>query len=193
MFESLDIQLIAQVFGWIASILAIASYAFKKVEHVRIVNCTAACFFVAYGIIIEAPAVIISNVTLALVHICYLGTRNKFGELISSHAKMTGAVFACYAIAMVPLSLAMTSSASPGVELLGVLSSIGVVGGFLIPSEKAMRTVCSVALVFNIAYAVLISSLQIVITNAVALCVNIAGLVRCIRAQQQQQKQQQQE
>lgn len=186
MFESLDIQFIAQVFGWIASILAVASYSFSNVTRIRIVNCTAACFFIAYGIIIAAPAVIISNATLALVHICYLATKGRFGDIISSHAKISIIVFICYAVAMIPLSLLMTSSSSFAVELLGIVSSIGIVGGFLLPDEKAMRTVCSIALIFNIAYAALITSFQIIVTNSVALCVNIVGLIRYVRTNKQE-------
>ena len=182
--NGVDTAIIIQALGWAASLFAVGSYCCKDVRTVRIVNCIAAAFFIAYGSMMGTPAVVVMNATLAVVHLAYLLSNDRIGAVIEKHGKVTAAVFAIYAIACVSWVCASTSMNLS--EIVGIVSSVGFVGGFLLPKERPMRTVCSIALVVNIVYAVMIVSPQIAVTNGVSLVVNI---VRLFQMQSKQKKQ----
>lgn len=182
--NGVDTAIIIQALGWAASLFAIGSYCCKNVHAIRVVNCVAASFFIAYGSMMGAPAVVVMNATLAVVHLAYLWSNDRIGAVIEEHGKVTVSVFAIYAIACVSWVCASTSMNLS--EIVGIVSSVGFVGGFLLPKERPMRTVCSAALVANIVYAVMIASPQIAITNGVSLVVNI---VRLFQLQSKQKKQ----
>lgn len=175
----MDIALLTQIFGWAASICAVISYTFKNTRNIRIVNCVAAAFFIAYGFLLGAPAVIVMNATLAAVHIAYLTSHDKFGDIIKTHLKMLTAIFIVYAISCI--SWVCISTNMNMTEIVGIISSVGFVGGFMLPKERPMRCVCSAALIVNIVYAFMLASPQIAITNSVSLIVNIVRLVQGIR------------
>lgn len=182
--NGVDTAIIIQALGWVASLFAVGSYCCKDVRTVRIVNCIAAAFFIAYGSMMGAPAVVVMNATLAVVHLAYLLSNDRIGAVIEKHGKATTAVFAVYAFAC--FSWVCVSTNMNVAEIVGIVSSVGFVGGFLLPQERPMRTVCSAALVANIVYAVMIASPQIAITNGVSLIVNI---VRLFQLQSKQKKQ----
>lgn len=180
----MDTAVIIQALGWTASLFAVGSYCCKNVRAVRIVNCIAAAFFVAYGSMMGTPAVVVMNATLAVVHLAYLLSNDKIGAAIEAHGKATATVFAIYALACISwvcISTDMNLS-----EIVGIVSSVGFVGGFLLPMERPMRAVCSAALVVNIIYAIMIASPQIAVTNGMSLIVNI---VRLLQMQSEQKKQ----
>lgn len=172
----MDSTVLIEIFGWAASICAVCSYCFKNVHMVRIVNCIAAAFFIAYGVMLDAPAVVVMNATLAIVHIAYLCSHDRVGMLIKQHMKATFAVFAIYAV--ICIAWVCTSTAFNLTEIVGIVSSVGFVGGFLLPQERPMRCICSLALIVNIIYAFMLASPQIAITNGVSLVVNIVRLVQ---------------
>lgn len=172
----MDIVLLTQIFGWAASICAVISYTFKNTRNIRIVNCVAAAFFIAYGFLLGAPAVIVMNATLAAVHIAYLVSHGKFGDIVRNHPKMLAVIFIVYAISCIAWVCVSTNMNMT--EIVGIISSVGFVGGFMLPKERPMRCVCSAALIINIAYAFMLASPQIAITNSVSLVVNIIRLVQ---------------
>lgn len=171
----MDMFAIAQILGWIAALTATVSYAFKNIRQIRIVNCIAAVFFIIYGALIASPAIIIGNATLAAVHIAYLASDDKFGDLLSSHRKAMWIVFAAYAVFMVSFTYIGTVSL---IEVLGTVSAVGFVGGFLLNDEKSMRIVCSIFIVSYIVYAGFIASAQMAFTNGLSLIVNIVQLCK---------------
>lgn len=167
----MDISLVIQVIGWIASLTAVASYSCSKVRNIRIINCVASAFFITYGILLGAPTLIIGNATLALVHLCYLFSCDKFGNYLARHRAGMWIVFGIYAVAM--MGYVAVSTSLNTTELVGTLSAVGFVGGFLMSKERPMRSVCSVFLVGNIIYAAMIFSPQVALTNGVSLAVNL--------------------
>lgn len=175
----MDTMIFTQTIGWIASLCAVCSYCFKNVRSVRIVNCIAAGFFIAYGLMLDAPAIIIGNATLAIVHLSYLLSHDQVGTWIESHLKTTFSIFAVYAIVCIMWTCISTNMNVT--EIIGTVSFVGFVGGFLIPKEIPMRSVCSIALIGNIIYAILLVSPQVGLTNTVSLIANIVRLVQVVR------------
>lgn len=172
----MDIGSVTQITGWTASVLAILSYSLRDVREIRIANCCAAAFFIVYGALMGAPAIVAMNATLALVHIAYLLTDGSFKRLIESHPRASMSAFGAYAAASI--FWVALSTGMDFVEIVGIVSSVAFVGGFLLPREASMRVTCSVALAMNIAYAFLIASPQIALTNSVSLVVNIVRLIQ---------------
>ncbi|ANQ47703.1 YgjV family protein [Flammeovirga yaeyamensis] len=58
--------------GHVASVILMISFTLKKTRQLRIVNSIACLAFVAYGIMITAWPVIISNAFIAIVNTYYL-------------------------------------------------------------------------------------------------------------------------
>lgn len=169
----IDYSLIAQGIGWAASIFALASYGFKSVAAVRAVNLVGAVLFVIYGVMIAAPGVVMGNAGLAAVQILYLATRGRFADIAEQHRGIVWAAFGTYAAAMGAwVGVAVVWAGMPISEILGVIAAAGLIGGFLMADESKMRGVCAWATVAWILYAMLIGSVQVGITNAVALGVN---------------------
>lgn len=178
----MDIGIIAQIAGWIASVLAIFSYSMQDVRKIRLVNCVAAAFFIAYGFLLGAPAIVIGNATLACVHLTYLFSHDRFGEVIAKHFRTSILVFTVYAATSI-IWVSMSTNMNIA-EILGIVSSVAFVGGFLLPREVPMRVTCSIALVMNVLYAFLIASPQVALTNSVSLAVNVFRLVQRCRGTQ---------
>lgn len=175
MIESLDMfSVTAQALGWIASIIAICSYGCKDFRRVRIVNLIGAIFFVAYGVMIAAPAIVIGNATIGAIQFSYLASHDRIGNTIAKHRVATWGLFGIYAVAMITWTASnVLSGATVAAELLGTVSAVGIAAGFLMSDERKMRIICSICSAGNVAYAGLIASAQMAITNAVALGVNL--------------------
>lgn len=175
MIESLDMfSVTAQALGWIASIIAICSYGCKDFRRVRIVNLIGAIFFVAYGVMIVAPAIVIGNATIGAIQFAYLASHDRIGNTIAKHRAATWGLFGIYAVTMIAWTVSnVLSGATVAAELLGTASAVGLAAGFLMSDERKMRIICSICSAGNVAYAGLIASAQMALTNAVALGVNV--------------------
>lgn len=177
MFETITIDLIAQGIGWIASIVAMASYFFKSIRTVRIVSLASCGIFLAYGIMIASVSVIVCNVSIAIIHVLYLVTAGNIGIVIRTNVRKVIAIFAIYTAAMVALSWdAIVTSAIPVIEAIGTISGIGLAGAFLIPDERKMRATCCALSICWIVYAASIASPQILVTNVVSMTANVMNL-----------------
>lgn len=169
-----DIALVTQTLGWLASLCGICSYACKDFHSVRIVNLVSCIFFVAYGALLGAPAIIIGNGTIGLIHMAYLVSHNRFGDVVKRHFAITWILYAAYAAVMVCWTASqVVFDGSNAAEIVGTISAVGLVAGFLMSDEKKMRWICSAFTVGYIAYAILIASAQMAIMNGFALAVNI--------------------
>jgi inner membrane protein len=58
-------EFLLQSIGWVATLIFACSYFFRKPSSLRVVQAIAALLWIAYGIIIEAPPVIVANVVVA--------------------------------------------------------------------------------------------------------------------------------
>ncbi len=66
-----------ELVGYVASALVLASFFFKNIKHLRIVNSFGCAFFVAYGILLGSVPILITNVAILLVNGYYLFLKNK--------------------------------------------------------------------------------------------------------------------
>lgn len=88
-------------------------------------------------------------------------------------------IFALYAIAMIIWAvLSVAAGEMATTEILGIIAAVGLAGAFLVEDEMAMRASCSVFTMAWIAYAILIGSAPVAITNAVALVANGVRMVQ---------------
>jgi hypothetical protein len=62
----------AEVIGWIASGLVIASLMATSIVRLRIMGLGATAAFMTYGVLIEAWPIVITNVIVAVIHLWYL-------------------------------------------------------------------------------------------------------------------------
>lgn len=167
-------DMIIDIFGWTASILLIVSYACKNVTYLRILNMAASICFIVYGVLLNAPSIIILNASLFIVNICHLKFKEKFANFIADNKVKVIVTFCIYAIAM--LIIAVTTSDGLLVEVIGTISSIIFVAGFIMSNERDMRIVCSIGTVLNIIYAILVSAVPVIVTNSCSLGVNVFRL-----------------
>ncbi len=65
--------------GWLATVIFLASYAFKDQGRLRRVQAVAALVWVAYGVILHAVPIVVANllVALAAVYSSFAGTRSR--------------------------------------------------------------------------------------------------------------------
>lgn len=66
----------AEIIGAAASVFTIASFAVKGEARIRAINLIACVAFVAYGIVLKAPSLCITNGTIAIIHIARLWRNN---------------------------------------------------------------------------------------------------------------------
>jgi hypothetical protein len=59
--------------GILAGVLILISFAFKKVNTIRLVNIFAVIMFVIYGVLIDGIPLIITNSLLIIINVFYLG------------------------------------------------------------------------------------------------------------------------
>lgn len=177
--DHMGYEYIVEILGWMAAAFVVASYAYKNVRSMRVVNSVASLLFAIYGVLIGAPSIIVLNVTLVAVNMAYIFSDGKFGEVITRYKKASALAFAVYSASI--LGWVFATSGSNFVEIIGIVSSIGFIAGFMLPNEKEMRTVCCVAVALNIVYAIMIGSTQIVFTNSLSLIVNIVRLFMIMR------------
>lgn len=169
----MDMGILAQILGWAATILAMTSYGFKKVKTLRIVNLTAAVLFVTYGALIFAPAIIIGNASIAVVHILHLTTKGNFAKFLKDRPAVVWGIFFIYAAIMLAWTCwQVWMGTVVAAEILGTISAVGMVGAFLIGDEKKMRMTSMIFTVGNIIYSALVISAQMIVTNVVALWMN---------------------
>ncbi len=61
-----------EIIGYIASFFVAISFLFREILLIRWINLLGCLFFVAYGILIQRPPIIITNVFIVLVQCYYL-------------------------------------------------------------------------------------------------------------------------
>ena len=61
-----------ELIGYIASALVLASFLFKNIKQLRIVNSFGCAFFVVYGVMLDSIPIILTNVAILLVNGYYL-------------------------------------------------------------------------------------------------------------------------
>jgi hypothetical protein len=61
--------------GWAATALFASSYLFREPRTLRKVQALAAAAWIAYGIVIKAPPVVVSNAVVAVLALASMGRR----------------------------------------------------------------------------------------------------------------------
>ena len=62
----------AEVIGWVASGLVVVALMATSIVRLRLVGFAASIAFIAYGILIEAWPIVITNIVVALIHLWHL-------------------------------------------------------------------------------------------------------------------------
>jgi len=62
----------AEVIGWIASGLVVVALMATSIVRLRLVGFAASIAFIAYGVLIEAWPIVITNIVVALIHLWHL-------------------------------------------------------------------------------------------------------------------------
>jgi hypothetical protein len=53
--------------GWVATAIFAASYFFKQPNRLRYIQALAAVLWISYGIFLQAPPIIVSNLVVAII------------------------------------------------------------------------------------------------------------------------------
>jgi hypothetical protein len=61
-----------EIFGYLASLVTVASFLMKDVRGLRIVNLIACIMFVVYGMLISSYPIAAVNLIVAIINIAYL-------------------------------------------------------------------------------------------------------------------------
>ena len=165
---------IADILGWVGALALVTSYLLTNMRVMRIANSIGCMALITYAAILGLPSVILMNASCLFIHICYLLFPNRTEDIMKSHMREVYIAFSVYCVAFLSYSVISGYSWQ---EMIGVVSSLGFIGGWMLPSERRMRIVCAAAIAMNIAYAVLVFSPQVIFSNSVSLVINIARLV----------------
>jgi predicted branched-subunit amino acid permease len=63
---------LADIIGYLASLVLLLSFTRKNVKHLRIINTAGCLLFVVYGVMLHVWPVIITNVAIVLINCYYL-------------------------------------------------------------------------------------------------------------------------
>jgi hypothetical protein len=58
--------------GYTASLILLASFLMKRIAYLRILNSIGCSFFIAYGVMLPSPPVIVTNAAIICINIYYL-------------------------------------------------------------------------------------------------------------------------
>ena len=76
----------AELVGYLASILVVVSLAMTSVVRLRMVSLAGSVVFIAYGLLIEAPPIVGTNVAIAALNLWFLraelGGRRNLGATV---------------------------------------------------------------------------------------------------------------
>lgn len=67
----------AEIFGFLASIISLISFLMNDVKSIRIINISSAILFLVYAILIDSISLILLNSLLIIIHSIYLLKKEK--------------------------------------------------------------------------------------------------------------------
>lgn len=164
---------LADIIGWVSAIALASSYALTNIRSMRIANSLGCIGFITYGALLSLPSIILLNACLLLIHLCYLLAPRASEKVMTDHLRTVFILLGIFSIAFIAFTVVVGYSWQ---EMVGVISSLMFVFGWILPDEGKMRKVCAVALSLNIIYAALVASLQVIVTNSISLVINIRQL-----------------